>query len=353
MKACVLTEIGQLQYKEIPKPKVHTGEVLLKIKACGICSSDIPRIYKTGTYHFPTVPGHEFSGVVVEVGKGVERDLIGKKAAVFPLLPCGNCQSCKVGAYARCDHYNYFGSRCDGGFEEYLAVPVWNLVLCPDDMPYVLAALCEPVSVAKHCVDTGKIRVGDNVLVVGTGTIGLAAAIWAKINGAQKVIVAGRSVRKLEFAKSLCADAVINSTSDEYEKEIHELTENQGVDVALECVGNASAIQTAIISTKKGGRIVLTGNPDSDITLSKSVYWKILRNELTIQGTWNSVYKAEHNDWSTAIHFIADKKYPFGKLVTNTFDLADYEKALDTVRSSDKFSIKVVLTTESTEEEAK
>lgn len=346
MKALTLEKVGQLILKEKPVPELEAGMVLVKILACGICSSDIPRVFKTGTYHFPTVPGHEFSGVIVEVAPDVKRELIGRKVVVFPLLPCKNCPSCLIGEYARCDHYNYFGSRCDGGFQEYIAVPTWNLVFCPDEMPPTLAALCEPVAVAKHCIDAGDIHIGENVLVVGTGTIGLAAALWAKINGAQKVIVAGRSSRKLDFAKSLGIDVVVNSDSEDYENEILKVTENRGVDVAFECVGSSSAIRTAIVSAKKGGRVILTGNPDGDITLSKPVYWKILRNELTIRGTWNSTYKGQHDDWSVVIHFLLNEGYPFGKLITHVFALEDYEKAFATVRSSDEFSIKVMLAIE-------
>lgn len=127
MKACVLKGIGNLEYKEVPTPVPERGEVLLKIKASGICGSDIGRVYVKGTYHFPTIPGHEFAGQIVEAGEGVDSSLVGKRAAVFPLLPCRKCDMCEVGEYASCWNYNYFGSRCDGGFAEYIAVPVWNL----------------------------------------------------------------------------------------------------------------------------------------------------------------------------------------------------------------------------------
>ncbi len=188
MKACVLKEVGSLVYEEVPEPMLREGEVLLKVKACGICSSDIPRIFVTGTYHFPTIPGHEFSGEIIDAADDAGRALIGKHAAVFPLLPCRKCPSCAVGAYARCEKYGYFGSRCDGAFAEYISVPVWNIMVIPDELPFTTAALCEPAAVGCHCADSAEIRTGDTAAVIGTGAIGLTAALWAKIFGAGKVI---------------------------------------------------------------------------------------------------------------------------------------------------------------------
>ena len=138
MKACVLEGIGQLKYKDVEIPVMKKGEVLVNVKACGICSSDIPRIFTTGTYHFPTIPGHEFCGQIVDAAEDVDKSYIGKRAVIFPLIPCGECPSCKEKEYARCDNYNYFGSRCDGGMAEYISVPLWNIVTFSDDIPWTM-----------------------------------------------------------------------------------------------------------------------------------------------------------------------------------------------------------------------
>lgn len=342
MKALVLRSVGNIEYTEVPAPAVKSGEVLLKIKACGICSSDIPRIFTTGTYHFPTIPGHEFSGQIVDVGEGIERSLIGRRAVVFPLLPCRKCASCKAEEYARCENYNYFGSRCDGAFAEYLAVPVWNIITFSDDIPYTTAALCEPASVAKHCADAGQIRNGDIVAVIGTGTIGFLAALWAKELGAGKVIVVGRNDEKLEFAKKLGIDNIINSQKENSLSDFMNLTDKQGADVVLECVGSNQSIGNSVLYAKKGGKIVLTGNPEGDICLDKQVYWKILRNELSITGTWNSSYSSGKNDWKSTIAALENGNFNISELITHTFSLAEYEKAFETVKSKEEFSIKVM-----------
>ena len=342
MKALVLEDVAKLVYKDVPDPIIKPGEVLLKIKACGICSSDIPRIFTTGTYHFPTVPGHEFSGEIIDCAPDVERSLIGKRAAVFPLLPCRECDSCKEEEYARCSNYNYFGSRCDGAFAEYISVPTWNLVLCSDNIPYTTAAMCEPASVAKHCADAGKIKPGDTVTVIGTGTIGLMAALWVKSMGAKKVITIGIFDEYLDFAKTVGIDCTVKSAKENALEDYLKLTDGNGADVVLECVGSQEAINNAIIYAKKGGRVVLTGNPYGDITFKKDIYWKILRNELTVTGTWNSSYKSTVNNWKETIAALENGSLDIAKLITQKFALKDYEEALATVRDPKKFSVKVM-----------
>lgn len=342
MKALVLKDIGKLEYSDVPAPVPDKDEVLLKIKACGICSSDIPRIFKTGTYHFPTIPGHEFSGEIINSGENVDSSLIGKRAVVFPLLPCGKCSSCLEEEYARCENYNYFGSRCDGAFAEYLAVPVWNIVTFSDKIPYTTAALCEPAAVAKHCADSGHIQKDDTVTVIGTGTIGFLAALWAKSMGAGKVIIAGRTESKLEFSKKLGIEFTINTAENNFTEKFMKMTDNKGSDVVLECVGSTQAIENSIKFAKKGGRIVLTGNPEGDISLNKNIYWKILRNELTVTGTWNSSYNSRVNNWNEVISALENNKLDISELITHKFRLEEYEKAFTILKDKTEFAVKVM-----------
>ena len=343
MKACVLEDIGKLECKDVKDPVMKPGEVLLRVRACGVCSSDIPRIFETGTYHFPTIPGHEFSGEIIDAYDEENRVLIGKRAVVFPLIPCRECPSCKEEEYARCDNYNYFGSRCDGGMAELLAVPVWNLVFFSDALDFSMAALCEPASVAGHAVDRGGVKTGESVVVIGTGTVGILEAFWAKAKGATKVVVAGRSEEKLDFIKGLGFNDVINTSKQNPEKAVKELTGGRGADVSLECVGNPEAVSTAVVCTKKGGRVVLTGNPSGDITFEKAVYWKILRNELSVIGTWNSSFSEKKNDWKKTISYMEKGLLPADSLVTHRFPLSDTYKALDVLRDRSLFSIKAMI----------
>ena len=147
MKALNLHGVEDLRYEEVPCPERKSGEVLLKIKAAGICGSDIPRVFTKGTYHFPTIIGHEFAGETVEAD---DSELVGRGASVFPLLPCGKCSACQEEQYARCSDYDYYGSRRDGAMAEYIAVKQENLCLLPKEVTYEEAAMSEPAAVALH-----------------------------------------------------------------------------------------------------------------------------------------------------------------------------------------------------------
>ena len=201
MNVLNLHGIGNLRFEKKETYKLTKNHVLVKIKYCGICSSDIERVFVNGTYHFPTIPGHEMSGQIVAVNDEDEK-FLGKKTAIFPLMPCFECEACEKQEYAQCSNYNYFGSRCDGGYSEYLLVPKWNLVIFDDKLDYKIAALCEPGAVAIHSVNIGDIHKGDNVAISGTGTIGMMIALVAHGKGAD-VTVIGRSNESLDFSKSL------------------------------------------------------------------------------------------------------------------------------------------------------
>ena len=152
MKAYVLHHIDGLKYEDCPMPDCPQGWAIVKVMAAGICSSDIPRIYTKGTYHFPTIPGHEFSGIVESVASTVDEHFIGKHVGVFPLIPCRECEQCKKKNYGMCSHYDYIGSRRNGAFAEYVAAPIWNLIPIADNIPFSLAAMLEPLSVALHAI---------------------------------------------------------------------------------------------------------------------------------------------------------------------------------------------------------
>lgn len=340
VKACVLEAVGKLKYKEVAIPDVKAGQVLLKIKVCGICSSDVPRVFQTGTYHFPTIPGHEFAGEIVDVAPDVDRRLLGRRAAVFPLLPCMQCPSCLEEQYARCDSYQYFGSRCDGGFAEYIAVPVWNLVLFSEKVSWETAALCEPAAVALHSAKLG-VQGPCVAAVIGTGAIGLMAARWAVLLGAQKVLLIGRNESKRAFIEALgWGLEYVVSSGEMLTEQILALTNGRLPDVTLECVGAPKSISQALDITAKGGRIVLTGNPAGEITLPQKTYWKILRKELRIEGSWNSVYPA---DWQTVADAMEAKTFVPDKLITHHFPLKSYKEAFQAMRDPAVFSMKVVL----------
>ncbi len=319
MKALVLHEIGKLTLDEVPVEPLRPGTVLVKIKACGICSSDVERVFINGTYHFPTIPGHEFSGQIVAVGDDVDESLLGRRTCVFPMLPCFECPSCKKQQYAQCSHYDYFGSRRDGGYAEYLVVPTWNLVLFDDDLSYDVAAMCEPAAVGIHANGLANVQKGQSVLVIGTGMIGYVCAAFAS-QITDKVIMCGNSAAKLELAKKYGWETIALET-DNFEERINALTDGEGVDVVMEVVGSNQAICNAVAAAGPNSTIVLVGNPKADLTMEKNLYWKILRKSITLRGSWNSSYNDKQNDWKTALDRL--KGGEFDQLITHRFPMEE------------------------------
>jgi len=324
MKAYQLNSINDLKYESIAIPDLQSGWCLVKVKAAGICSSDVPRIFNKGTYHFPTIPGHEFSGVVVKVADQEHESWIGKRVGVFPLIPCKECEPCLEHQYEMCKNYDYIGSRRDGAFAEYVLVPIWNLIELPKNISYEEAAMLEPLSVALHALKRAKLKKGNHVGIIGTGMIGFAAAQWAKSLGAAKVIVIGRNMIKKNLAKRIGVEYI----------ELSDCSDELSFDVVIEAVGSNDSISQSISFTKSGGRIVLMGNPEGDINLSQDLYWKILRKQITVTGTWNSAYENSLPcDWTEAVSAISEKKINVLSLITHKFSQQQLSEGLELMRN--------------------
>ena len=326
MKCANLHGINDLRYEDIPVPECGEDEALVKVESCGICGSDISRVYTKGTYHFPTVIGHEFSGKVVY---DPQKKLDGKKVAVFPLLPCFACDSCKEGNYATCENYDYYGSRRDGGMSEYIAVKRWNLLPVPESVSYNEAAMCEPVSVARHAICKLNIKEGDNLLISGAGPIGILAGQWAKSFGADKVYYIDIDPRKIDLAKQFG---------------FLEYREGTRIHCVLEGTGFSDALAKCLAAVEPGGRMVLMGNPAGDVNFSQKTYWHILRKELTVLGTWNSSYSELNNDWKESIKAISEGTLKVKALITHRYPLNDCNQAFNMMNERKEFYNKVMLT---------
>lgn len=174
MKAMRLHEIGKFTLDEVEVPEPQGREILVKVDACGICGSDIPRVYELGTKVYPVTLGHEYVGTVVSVGNDEDQELIGKTGAVYPVVPCMECPSCRIGQYAQCESYKNLGSRTDGGFAEYCLLPSRKHLVFPENTgvsPEQLA-LVEPACVALHAIRKGEIKGGDTAVIFGAGPSG-------------------------------------------------------------------------------------------------------------------------------------------------------------------------------------
>ena len=329
MKAYVLHQVGDLRYEDIAMPECPPGWAIVKVRAAGICSSDIPRVFTKGTYHFPTIPGHEFSGIVENVGSPADEYLLGKHVGVFPLIPCGGCEQCQSKHYEMCSHYDYIGSRRDGAFAEYVAAPVWNLILIDEKIPFVAAAMLEPLSVALHAIKLGNIKNGIRVGIVGTGMIGIAAGLWAKKMRAREVQIVGRSESKRHIVEK-CGLIYTTQIGGEF-------------DVVLEAVGTPTAIASAITLVKPGGTLILMGNPSGDILLNQDIYWRILRKQLHLCGTWNSFYDGKNqSDWTESVVALASGEMNVLPLISHTYNQDHLRDGLELMKGKQETYCKVM-----------
>lgn len=329
MKAAVLYAPGDLRCVDVPVPKIGRDDVLVRVHACGICGSDLPRVLTTGTYHFPTIPGHEFCGTVVAAGSDAEKALLGRTVGVIPLIPCRKCKMCEAGEFALCEHYDFLGSRSDGGFAEYVKVPAANVLPVPDGVEKDAAAMLEPISVALHAVQSCGVCAGENVAVYGLGAIGMFLAQWAGIFGAEHVFAVDVDPRKVAIAKTIgIADAL--TAGPGVESAIDRKTGGLGCDVAFEASGAAPAFNQAVKILRTEGRMGLVGRPVKDLPIRPESYEKILRAQLSIRGSWSFQFKRfPHLAWEQSLKALQSGKMVTGPLITHRVPL---KKTLDAIR---------------------
>ncbi|SEW09299.1 galactitol-1-phosphate 5-dehydrogenase [[Clostridium] fimetarium] len=347
MKAYVLNAINQLDFTETPIPTINASQVLVEVKAAGICGSDIPRIYETGTYRYPTIPGHEFSGVVKAVGNhDKSSDWIGKRVGVFPLIPCQKCCACKKKLYEMCRNYNYLGSRCDGGFAEYVAVPEWNLIQLPDEVSFEDAAMLEPAAVALHSLRRVQLSQNMTVAVLGLGMIGLLIVQWIAALGIENVYATGHHKEHGELMKSVGKHtyAYYDAHNQNVEKWLLEETGGTGVDLVIDCAGFSQTLTEALNVVSPGGQILVVGNPHSDMILPKESYWKLLRNQITITGSWNSTFNHQKDDdWHKVLEACKEGKIDLNKIISHRLPFSDLEKGLDIMYNKTEYRNKIII----------
>ena len=330
MKAAILYAPGDLKVEDTKIPHTHKEDnVLLKVKAAGICGSDLPRILHTGTYRMPLIPGHEFSGEVYKVGEGVNKFKAGDRVVAAPILPCYKCVHCLRGNYGQCDDYNYLGSRCNGAFAEYVVVPEKNLVKLPKEISFAEGAVVEPAAVTLHGIIKIDIQPGDTIAVLGCGTIGLFAIQFAKIMGATKVIAVDIRDDKINFAKKAGADIAINAIDKDAGQEILKLTDGFGTDVVVETAGNSVTQKQAICFVKKNGKVLYLGTAHNDVVLTPQIFETIVRNEINIQGSWNS-YSAPFpgNEWTATLNYLQTGRLNIADYITMEIYLEDLPQTI-------------------------
>ena len=285
MKAVVYEGPKILTYKDVADVYPKANEVKLKVRACGICGSDIHGYLGiTGRRIPPVIMGHEFSGEVVQLGEGVDNLALGDRVAVYPIDFCGECEMCKKGDNHLCLNKRAFGVLdIDGAFAEYICVPAKVCFKLKDNISYEVGSIMEPLAVAYRAIaHLGDLN-GKNVLVVGTGTIGLLALTCVKMQNPNKIFVSDLSDTRLEIAKQMGADVVINPSKNNLQEIIMSETNNKGVDAVAEAVGVADTVKQGIDVLSFGGSAVWIGINSKIIDVEMQ---KIVTKELTVKGSF-------------------------------------------------------------------
>ena len=288
MKALVMEEYNRLTYKDVPTPVAGPGEVLIRVKACSVCGSDVHGLDgSTGRRRPPIIMGHEASGVIEACGEGVTDYKVGDRVTFDSTIYCNECENCKNGLVNLCDNRQVLGVSCEeyrrhGAFAEYVVVPAYVLYKMPDHVTFVQASMVEPMSVAYHGVTRAPIPVGGKVLVMGAGTIGMLAISILHSLGVGTVIAVDMSERRLELAKKNGADVCLNPKTDDVNAKIMELTNGKGVDAAYEMIGLEPTVNQCIANTKLNGHIVLVGNVTRNIQMPLQA---IVTRQLSIFGS--------------------------------------------------------------------
>lgn len=343
MKAYVLHGINDLQYEEIDEPVLDKDNVLVEVMAAGVCGSDIPRIFETGTYHFPTIPGHEFAGVVRKVCNKKDSNLIGKRVGVFPLIPCQKCIHCQNKDYEMCQNYNYLGSRTDGGFAEYVKVPLWNLIPLPDLITFEEAAMLEPLSVAIHAMSQLEERNVQTLAIYGAGPIGMMLAQVARAKQVKRVFVIVNKLEQENLARKLGFEDIYNMKNTDPVEWILQETNYVGVDAAVEGVGDCNVLGACLNMVKGKGSILLLANPKGDYVLDKNTYWKILRKQLALYGTWNSSFSGTEDNWHNALDYLSTHKIDIMPLITHKLRFDNLKEGLIIMKGKTEFYSKVMI----------
>lgn len=317
MRAIVLHAPKDIRLEDRPKPAAGPDEVVLRVASVGVCGSDLPRMLGKGAHRMPLITGHEFSAHIDLLGEGVEGWTVGELVAIAPLLPCNVCDQCLTGNFSRCRNYDYFGSRRDGAYAEYVTAPVRNLIKVPQHIDPRAVAMVDPASIALHAVwKSGGTTVGKTGAVVGCGPIGLFAIQWLRLMGASQVIAIDISESKLERARQAGASTL--ALSDQVQ------TLQGRADLVVEAVGADATINAAISLAAPGGHVSFIGIPVPDVTMSNQTYQSFLRQEVSLHGVWNSFGAPFPGpQWSTTIEKLGTGELKWEFMISHDLDLRE------------------------------
>lgn len=335
MKAVVFYEANCLVVEERSVPQIGENDVLIKVHACGICGTDVHILHGEHIVKFPVIPGHEFSGEVVEIGSKVTNICIGDKVAIDPNIVDKTCYFCRRGEINLCEKLTAVGVNFDGGFAEFCRVPAEQAYRVPDGISLDEAAMAEPLACCIHGIDRANIALGDNVVVLGAGSIGLILIQLARIAGARLIITSEPDERKRHLAANFGADVQLDPLEQDVAAEVAELT-GVGADVVIESAGRLETAELAVKLARRGGTVLQFGMVSPD-RLAKISPYDVYDKELTIRGSFVNPFTQ-----ARAIELLASKQIDVMPLITHRFTLDDSAEAFQTAQGKEAAKILII-----------
>ena len=341
MKALVLTEYKKMIYTDVERPQPTPDEVLIRIKSCGICGSDIHGYDgSTGRRRPPVIMGHEASGVIEELGENVTGWKIGDRVTFDSTIYCNECESCRRGYVNLCENRKVIGVSCedyrrDGAFAEYIAVPQHILYKLPDNVTFDQAAMIEPLSIAFHAANQALHPIGATAAVVGAGKIGMLLIQTLRIFGFGTVIAVKNAPDNTDFIKELGADICLSTQTDDVRKIVHDITNGKGVDYVFEAAGNEKAINLSIEICKRNGDIILIGNSSPKVSVPLQA---IVTGQLHITGSC-----ASSGEYAACLDMISRKLIDVDKLIGTRAQLSEGAYWFEKLYSEHGINLKVIL----------
>jgi L-iditol 2-dehydrogenase len=342
MKALLLSQYKHLEIAELPEPKPGTGEVLVRVAACGICGSDVHGYDgSSGRRIPPIVMGHEAAGRIAAVGDGVKGFAVGDRVTFDSTIYCGACAPCLRGEVNLCDNREVLGVSCGdyrraGAFADYVVVPSRILYRLPDNLSFVEAAMLEAVAVAVHAVSLATLSPDSTALVIGAGMIGLLVTQALRATGCARVFVADIDATRLKLAKEIGAATAVLSADTKLAEQVVQLNGGIGVDVVVEAVGRNETVGAAIDSVRKSGTVVLVGNISPEVTLPLQ---KVVTRQIRLQGSCASA-----GEYPRAMELLASGTIRVKPLITAVSPLDEGPRWFERLHQGEPHLMKVVLT---------
>ncbi len=342
MKALVLEQYNRLVYKEMDAPEISASEVLIEVKACGICGSDVHGMDgSSGRRHPPLIMGHEASGIIRETGSAVTAFQIGDRVTFDSTIYCGSCFYCRQGLINLCDNRRVLGVsppeyRQHGAFAQYVAVPEHILYRLPDSLSFVQAAMVEPVSIAFHAVTLTPVSLNDSAVVIGSGMVGLFVIQALRAAGCGTIIAVDLEQNKLDLALQLGADHGLLAQEVDVADQVRKLTDGRGAAIAVEVVGNTAAVNTAVASLRKGGALTIVGNLAATVEFPLQ---EVVTRQISVVGSCSSC-----GEYPACLEMIARGTINVDALVSQVAPLAEGADWFTRLYNQEQGLMKVILT---------